>query len=289
LYYEWLVGKVFNQLPYPLFIKTYGIYKYDSVEDKNALLLNENPIPALQRLQVASVEDTKTPELLCLAIQNIPTDISLQDLLDRSNADNPEDVHEILCILYQIYYVLDKLKFNHNDLTPSNVLLLKVGYVQFHMGKSFTCKYIAKAIDYGRSFVGFTQETLPIDTNWSEIGEQYCPRIDLTCILACMARGFVSPKFIEESNRDYTDDTDPIFTGEVKCAQTAFIKTQNVVYRKQKRSKKKLPTINDVCPFLMDKIDSKPVPIVCTITVDPFKVEWTSPKRAGKKTKKRKL
>ena len=68
--------------------------------------------------------------------------------------------HDILCILYQIYFVLPLLEdFSHNDLHLGNVILTPAGkgnYYQYNYTNdktfAFQCRYVAKIIDYGRCF-----------------------------------------------------------------------------------------------------------------------------------------
>ena len=67
---------------------------------------------------------------------------------------------EIVCALYQIYFVLDLMPgFSHNDLHVGNVILTPAGenkhYEFYYNNQSFHCKYAVKLIDYGRcSFTG---------------------------------------------------------------------------------------------------------------------------------------
>jgi len=67
---------------------------------------------------------------------------------------------EIVCALYQIYFVLDLMPgFSHNDLHVGNVILTPAGenkHYEFHYDdKMFQSKYAVKLLDYGRcSFDG---------------------------------------------------------------------------------------------------------------------------------------
>lgn len=158
LYYEWWVGNYLNTLMkrFPLFVKTYGIYEYG---DKQ--LMQNHPeaaIPVLARLRNTTMQRSiENPENICIVVQQVHKAIPFKSLLDEY-AQNPELRHEILCVLYQVYFVLPLIPgFSHNDLHYENVILTPASgkYYQYEYTKNghtftFSCRYAAKIIDYGR-------------------------------------------------------------------------------------------------------------------------------------------
>ena len=175
LFYEYIVGKVYinEQLKYfPCFVETYSVYinndiltndgietnKSDEIRDKfkkisDTILQNNTNIK----------ETCSNNAKLSLLIDTVPEAIPFYDLLeDQAINKAPDFLYTVINILFQIYSVLSVLQseFTHYDLHGANVLLYKVennGYITMNYTKdgkiiSFNTKYIAKIIDYGKSF-----------------------------------------------------------------------------------------------------------------------------------------
>lgn len=191
LYYEYLVGEFINtQLIYfPCFIKTYGIYKY-----KDDLVYNN--IKQCSKIEDCNIDDLKSgliylsdantdidkyleiscenPTHMAILMQSIKGSITLyEQLKNGSNVINTNFIKDdLLYVLYQIYMPLSYLadKFTHHDLHYNNVLLyepVKDSYIQYiyHIDTgdvSFKSPYMAKIIDYGRSYFN-NGKILPLD------------------------------------------------------------------------------------------------------------------------------
>lgn len=193
LVYEYLVGLVVNQfvVNHPCFLETYGLFKMSRTRDASVLErfkigtdtnIRNYPMRLIddaisnKKLQMLSSSllftdhelfDTACAEneYITVLSQFINGAISLKTYLQTYS--NKEVFTNIWCILYQIYYSLEKLQeqFTHHDLHFSNVLLVSLPqgkYMRFRYnntgipGKStveFKCRWVVKIIDYGRSFV----------------------------------------------------------------------------------------------------------------------------------------
>jgi hypothetical protein len=181
LMYEYRVGLFLNtklrQLPN--FVATYAAFAYTSAESWRTMAAAHLTQTALTPDQVRGAlrsvpfdmqmgcrddddEHAAQGVHVAILVQNLPKPTSLKDLLDQG-ADL-SFVGNILPILFQVYFALDALQdvFTHYDLHPGNVLLYEPGAGQRHVefvyhtrsGKPlrFRSRYIAKIIDYGRSF-----------------------------------------------------------------------------------------------------------------------------------------
>jgi hypothetical protein len=164
LYYEYRAGQYLNSLlhRFPCFVKTHGIYKY-SGNDNLTLLEStkthnfETANQIFKRLQPATIEDSIHSNL-GLVIQRVHNSKSFADLLESyENSENkPAIKHEIVCILYQLYFVLSAVPtFTHGDLHIDNLILTQASIgkkFQFHYADvAFECSYVAKMIDVARS------------------------------------------------------------------------------------------------------------------------------------------
>jgi hypothetical protein len=100
----------------------------------------------------------------CILIQHIKGAKSIGDKVYKGVPDHDFVMNDLLYALYQVYIVLawKSSSFTHYDLHPENVILYKPvegKYIQFHYHLSdtavlsFKSQYIAKMIDYGRSFI----------------------------------------------------------------------------------------------------------------------------------------
>ena len=189
LIYEYFVGQYINTLTtkFPLFVKTYGLLKYNNeVCYSVSEFRNSSDISLFTRLirPVLGIDDTITdfslvcnPEsyLYCILIEHLKNPIYIESIFkigEKENLNEKENYElnfEILNILYQIYFVLSNIynNFTHYDLHYYNVLLYKpkeFGYLTYHYhttNKShiiFDSQYIVKIIDYGGCFYKYDEE-----------------------------------------------------------------------------------------------------------------------------------
>ncbi len=172
LWYEYKVGQVVNQWSkfFPCFIETYGLFEVRNRTswDKyisNILQFQDVSEPLKDHLSLVQKDPDigticKRPTDFCLLIQHIQASTMWQVYSSLRM-----DTIELLCILAQIYFPLGQLfgQFAHNDLHMDNVMLFRPSpgkYVHFLYYFSadeppvqFVSPYIAKMIDYGRSFI----------------------------------------------------------------------------------------------------------------------------------------
>jgi hypothetical protein len=171
LFYEYLVGQYINKLNlnYPCFLETYGLYQYKT--DKTWQFFKSNRrIPSNIAKAYIELQPEKPTEKsftnscmnsrnLCILIQHINQAKTLKSMLGRSDFND----HHLLYVLYQVYMPLamNADTFTHYDLHRENVLMyepVKGKYIQYHYHINnretitFKCCYIAKIIDYGRSY-----------------------------------------------------------------------------------------------------------------------------------------
>lgn len=177
LFYEYLVGQYVNKLNllYPCFLETYGYFYYHSPDTwkhfKNnktidAHYTNELDLQSPKITDESFSNSCKDSQHLCILIQHINEAISIDSQLESKSFINSH----LLYVLYQVYMPLAMHAdtFTHYDLHTGNVLLyepVKGKYIEYHYHLNnnetvtFKCCYIAKIIDYGRSF--FVDETNP--------------------------------------------------------------------------------------------------------------------------------
>lgn len=189
LIYEYFVGQYINTLTgrFPLFVKTYGLLKYNDETDYNLSKNRDNLDINLFKLllkPVLNIDDTITDfsylcnadsSLHCLLIEHLKNPIYIETIcrIGRKEYITPKENYELNFelpnILYQIYFVLNSIcdNFTHYDLHYNNVLLYKPkesGYLTYHYhttGKSpiiFDSQYIVKIIDYGSCFYKYNEE-----------------------------------------------------------------------------------------------------------------------------------
>ena len=160
LFYEYLCGLFINKLnlKYRCFIETYGLFRYSSTAAYERFQRVQSTVPisqldmaVLAPLTVADLRQACTaPTNICILIQCVKDTVSLYDKMS-----SPEFVRDhLISVLYQIYYPLAKLAahFTHYDLHLDNILVADTPPSTYRYGKSFTCPYIAKMIDYGRCY-----------------------------------------------------------------------------------------------------------------------------------------
>jgi hypothetical protein len=190
LIYEYFVGQYINTLTtkLPLFLKTYGLLKYNNHIDHNISKDNSNlDISQFKRLlkPVLNIDDTITDfsylcnsesSLNCILIEHLKNPIYIYDIcnLGKKNKLTPIEMYnlefELPNIFFQLYFGLSSifLNFTHYDLHHNNVLLYKpqeFGYLTYHYytsGKekpiTFNSQYIVKIIDYGRCFYKYNED-----------------------------------------------------------------------------------------------------------------------------------
>ena len=184
LMYEYMVGQYINKLNkrFPCFVETYGYYIYDDKMKVNTkgvwTFLKDSKVTAnmdtikkglILQKTTDYAKACKQSKFLAILIQHLKGIIPIKDRLNNLSFIKEELVN----ILFQIYMPLSILlnSFTHYDLHHENVNLYepqKDSYIHFHYhiseGQeiSFKSKYIAKIIDYGRSY--FKDEEAGIDS-----------------------------------------------------------------------------------------------------------------------------
>jgi hypothetical protein len=191
LLYEGLVGMVLNKLCMylPVFLETYGIYKYSSPYVHGKMKSEKETDPfmlkaTLQKVKTVQKSDIKdacdNSLLMAVLIQHLNEATTIGDQLKNSSTFIDFVSYELLYILYQVYMPLAIMRdwFTHYDLHTGNVLLyepVKGKYIEYHYHLepdkdgnkkiiSFKSRYIAKIIDYGRCYFymgdsGFTDNS----------------------------------------------------------------------------------------------------------------------------------
>jgi hypothetical protein len=197
LMYEYEVGQFINKQiqKFPCFVETYGLYKYKDhqtwfhAKDKkeNNIDLLKNGLDLLNNIDYSVgcaefkhiailIQHVKKPISIHKFVESIPTYI-------RSTGHGPKGIQKariqnqmnnLVHVLYQIYFPLVVLrkKFTHYDLHYENVLLYEPipgKYITYNYHSSgsvvtFESPYIAKIIDYGRSFYYDTDSLNSRDT-----------------------------------------------------------------------------------------------------------------------------
>lgn len=143
LFYEYLTGMHLNEMnkQVPHFVNTYNILlHHGSYSNINDLANNSCDAPTNIRL----------------LIQHIHNPLFIQDLVEKQQST------DLLTTLIQVYFTLFTFsnEFTHYDLHGRNVLLYKPKdnyYIHYHYkckgyNFSFKSQYLAKIIDFGRSF-----------------------------------------------------------------------------------------------------------------------------------------
>ena len=202
LYYEYLVGTQFiNKVNkcLPCFTETYHLFTHKDKLTKQSFVsdngdLNSLSINNCDNLNVKSINDIKEclnksceeGENYAILVQYIEDAISLDDIVEEYKNDYVSNhrTYIIIGILYQIYTALSYLQndFTHYDLHTGNVILYKlkkgkfvtITYVNEKTGITTKIKtnYIAKIIDYGRSYFGNLGNSRNLTS--TQIGKAIC-------------------------------------------------------------------------------------------------------------------
>lgn len=187
LMYEYLVGQYVNKLnkQFPCFLETYGYYTYNNnkawafLKDTKVInnmdsIKNNITLQKTTDYAIACIEAKR----LTILIQHLKGILPIKKMMHIQNFVK----FELLNVLFQIYMPLAVLKdtFTHYDLHDENVNLyepIKDSYIYFHYNikgviYSFKSKYVAKIIDYGRSYFNDTDS----DINSKKIYNELCKK-----------------------------------------------------------------------------------------------------------------
>lgn len=178
LVYEYYVGQFMNDLGnyYPCLVETYGLFRYLSEEKwqkagENAFIRDMSTYVRKVNPQYKNLTSFASningscfnPVQYCVLIQHFNNVKTLFEYVVQSNHVNADPTHTILTSMFQVYYFLHQVReeFTHYDLHNNNVLLYQpvpgklIKYIyDTEDGEqvTFCSPYIAKIIDYGRSF-----------------------------------------------------------------------------------------------------------------------------------------
>ena len=178
LLYEAVVGLFLNKVSkyLPCFVETYGLYEYtdplvykmlmrdkltqpDSIKDGLKRIATKNR-DIRQSMIADSCKNSTSISVLIQHLKGVET--VKEKCKSRSFVRN-----DLVYVLFQVYMALNTLSgsFTHYDLHNENVLVyepVKGKYIEYHYhladGTEFTFKspYIAKIIDYGRSYYKYS-------------------------------------------------------------------------------------------------------------------------------------
>lgn len=175
LLYEALVGFFVNKLAlrFPTFVETYGLYRYKNDglayrECKTNKIVSANVLEAGLTKYAGDSKDIENPQVFQSCFDPVSMAVLIQHLksaktLKEMCGGNPKFVrNDLLYVLFQIYMTLAHTSniFTHYDLHTSNVLVYEpvagshIEYYYHIDGEviTFNSPYIAKIIDYGRSY-----------------------------------------------------------------------------------------------------------------------------------------
>ena len=171
LYYEYMVGQYINTIVpiFPCFLQTYGLYKYNSLSDYNAMKRSKMTEASIIKQNTTLIKNPslsdvcENTKLYCILIQHIKSKYNSVVSLENMLKDREFLEKDFLYVLLQVYIPLNTIynTFTHYDLHTKNVLLYTLPsdtYVEYtyHLPNNkeitFLSKYIVKIIDYGRCF-----------------------------------------------------------------------------------------------------------------------------------------
>ena len=174
LAYEYLVGLFLNEKCklYPCFLETYGLFYYKTPEQWRHAMETKTITTNVLRDSLEQQHNELDFKRMCnsakygaILIQHLSGVKTIGDLIFKSDRMVSVNFYitDMLPILYQIYFPLSQMskEFTHYDLHHDNVLLYEPApgkYIQYHYHQSngtvveFKSPYIAKIIDYGRSY-----------------------------------------------------------------------------------------------------------------------------------------
>ena len=166
LFYEYMVGLFLNKQSkyFPCFVSTYGGFMYSNEEIYNKLQNLSFDLDEIKdsiiKLNNCIIENLKmsclNSKYMAILTESITDAKTFYEIQVKMNEN------DIFNILYQIYMPLYFLRtqFTHHDLHDENVLIYEPendGYIYIHYRInenifSIKSSYIAKIIDYGRSY-----------------------------------------------------------------------------------------------------------------------------------------
>ena len=170
LMYECYVGKTLTGIArqIPCFVETYGLYEYKTDVSRERFQNKTSGLVDLKSMLTYHKSynygnSCKNSVNYCVLIQHIKGAASIGDKIYKGTPDFDFIINDLLYAIYQVYFALAGMAtiFTHYDLHPDNVILYKPvdgKYIEFHYHLrtgtvSFKSQYIAKMIDYGRSFI----------------------------------------------------------------------------------------------------------------------------------------
>ena len=177
LMYECYVGKLVNGFAkqIPCFVETYGQYEYKTDAYRERFQKEKSGLSDLKSMLTQHKHykygnSCKNSINQCVLIQHIKGAASIGDKIYKGTTpDHDFIINDFLYAIYQVYFALGGLAtiFTHYDLHPDNVILYKPvdgKYIEFHYHLrdrtvSFKSQYIAKMIDYGRSFINYDNKS----------------------------------------------------------------------------------------------------------------------------------
>jgi len=174
LAYEYLVGLFLNKKckQYPCFLETYGIFYYKTQEQWTHAMETNTITTNVLKDSLEQQHNELDYKRMCnsskygaILIQHLSKVRTIGDFIMKASRSVSVNFYitELLPILYQIYFPLSQMskEFTHYDLHEDNVLLYEPvsgKYIQYHYHQKdgtvveFKSPYIAKIIDYGRSY-----------------------------------------------------------------------------------------------------------------------------------------
>jgi len=198
LAYEYIVGQFINEQckSFPCFIETYGMYYYKNASNWTKFLNKDDNLTESNILNTSLdferniynyAKMCQKSKYAAILIEHLSGVKSLGDLMKKTSMNYNSKMNiildELVYLLYQVYMPLSQLYdvFTHYDLHLDNVLIyepIKGKYIEYHYHLpdgtlvSFKSPYIAKIIDYGRSF--YEYYTASSKPNSTEIYSNLC-------------------------------------------------------------------------------------------------------------------
>lgn len=174
LAYEYLVGLFLNEKckQYPCFLETYGLFYYKTPEQWKHAMDTQTITTNVLKDSLEQQHNELDFKRMCnsakygaILIQHLSGVKTIGDMIMKASRSVSVNFYmtEMLPVLYQIYFPLSQMSriFTHYDLHHDNVLLYEPAagkYIQYHYHLKngtvveFKSPYIAKIIDYGRSY-----------------------------------------------------------------------------------------------------------------------------------------
>jgi hypothetical protein len=192
LYHEGLVGLQMNMLAnvFPCFIHTLKMLKES---EKGNFLIELRHEKETELFKFKQLDSTPSIELACRSYGKQGLMLEYIDgHIFKSVYKTEQFQHELIPVLFQIYYALWMLgpRYTHYDLHTGNVMLTrpkKDGCVMFEYvlpnGEKvqFLCSYVAKIIDYGRSYIEGLKKEVDLIKRVHECNNEHCGVLGNKC------------------------------------------------------------------------------------------------------------